>query len=366
MKVLGGDGSGSRRQFLTAASAFAAGSIVAGQADGASAPVVTVLSGVGPPRDTRGVVGDFYIDDVAHAIYGPKRTTGWGLPTSLIGPRGPVGGAGVAGAPGFEGKEGKPGIEGKPGLEGLPGLEGKRGPEGLPGLEGKAGERGLEGLPGLEGRRGPEGPSGPEGRPGPRGPEGASGPEGKPGERGREGPAGEKGSAGERGPRGYSVLHGTTAPEASLGEENDFYIDTQTAELYGPKLGGVWGSGTRLAVSEVEAPIPFREPRNWSVAGEVTTGTLPGPEIAPAVGEQVLAVRVGYKLLGGTAVKFSVFRNGSPMTGFSNLEATGTAQHATPAALALSEGDELTLEIAEVSGTPRGLSVTLQLEHIAS
>jgi hypothetical protein len=41
---------------------------------------------------------------------------------------------------------------------------------------------------------------------------------------------------------GYSVLNGATAPSASVGEDNDFYIDTATTQLYGPKSGGVWGS----------------------------------------------------------------------------------------------------------------------------
>ena len=159
---------------------------------------MTILNGSGPPHRSRGIVGDFYIDDRSHAIYGPKRSGGWGTPTSLVGPRGP------------NGSEGKPG---------------PTGPEGKPGA------------------------SGPEGKPGPTGPEakpGATGPEGKPG------PQGIAGAAGERGPRGYSVLHGRVPPEATLGEENDFYIDTATAQLYGPKTGGVWGSPLTLAGSEVE------------------------------------------------------------------------------------------------------------------
>lgn len=50
-----------------------------------------------------------------------------------------------------------------------------------------------------------------------------------------------------RGPRGFSVLNGSGAPSAGTGEDNDFYIDTVALEIYGPKAGGVWGSGTALA-----------------------------------------------------------------------------------------------------------------------
>lgn len=57
----------------------------------------TVLSGAGAPAGGLGVVGDFYIDTTANAIYGPKSGGGWGSPTSLIGP---AGADGADGAPG--------------------------------------------------------------------------------------------------------------------------------------------------------------------------------------------------------------------------------------------------------------------------
>lgn len=208
---------------MTAATAFAAGSMAVGQAQAAQ-PIVTILNGFGPPHKSRGIVGDFYIDDRSHAIYGPKRSSGWGTATSLIGPRGATGSNGA-------GQQGAPGPGGRPG---------ERGPEGGSGPEGKPGASGPEGKPGANGPEGKLGASGPEGKPG------ASGPEGK------LGPQGLAGTVGERGPRGYSVLHGRVPPEASLGEENDFYIDTATAQLYGPKAGGVWGSPLTLAGSEVE------------------------------------------------------------------------------------------------------------------
>lgn len=50
-----------------------------------------VLNGAGAPALSTGRKGDFYIDTVAHAIYGPKGTGGWGAPTPLIGPMGPPG-----------------------------------------------------------------------------------------------------------------------------------------------------------------------------------------------------------------------------------------------------------------------------------
>lgn len=51
----------------------------------------TVLNGSGAPSAGLGTNGDFYIDTVAEAIYGPKTAGAWGSATSLIGPQGPAG-----------------------------------------------------------------------------------------------------------------------------------------------------------------------------------------------------------------------------------------------------------------------------------
>ena len=51
----------------------------------------TVLNGSGAPSSSLGVNGDFYIDNVAKTIYGPKTSGIWGSATSLVGPQGPAG-----------------------------------------------------------------------------------------------------------------------------------------------------------------------------------------------------------------------------------------------------------------------------------
>lgn len=48
------------------------------------------------------------------------------------------------------------------------------------------------------------------------------------------------GLAGPPGEDGNTILHGSGAPSDSIGVDNDFYIDTLTYDLYGPKTGGVW------------------------------------------------------------------------------------------------------------------------------
>jgi hypothetical protein len=45
----------------------------------------TIHNGSGPPSAGLGTNGDYYIDNVAHAIYGPKTAGAWGAPTSMAG-----------------------------------------------------------------------------------------------------------------------------------------------------------------------------------------------------------------------------------------------------------------------------------------
>lgn len=45
---------------------------------------------------------------------------------------------------------------------------------------------------------------------------------------------------------GKSLLSGAVAPVNSIGVDGDFYINTQTSTLFGPKASGSWPSGTSL------------------------------------------------------------------------------------------------------------------------
>src|SRR6516162_9043568 len=54
------------------------------------------------------------------------------------------------------------------------------------------------------------------------------------------------GDQGPPGPRGNSVLYGRGAPVMTTGVNGDFYIDLNTALMYGPKAGGTWPPGFSL------------------------------------------------------------------------------------------------------------------------
>jgi len=53
----------------------------------------TILNGTTDPL-FQGEIGDFYINTATNELYGPKTESGWGSPTSLIGPQGPPGPSG--------------------------------------------------------------------------------------------------------------------------------------------------------------------------------------------------------------------------------------------------------------------------------
>ena len=68
-----------------------------------------IYAGTGVPAPTLGVTGDFYMDTVAHNLYGPKQTAGWGTPIALQGPAGANGANGATGATGPQGPAGPAG-----------------------------------------------------------------------------------------------------------------------------------------------------------------------------------------------------------------------------------------------------------------
>jgi hypothetical protein len=114
----------------------------------------------------------------------------------------------------------------------------------------------------------PEGPQGPQGPPGPQGLQGEAGP---------QGPQGVPGPSG-----GASVLNGTLDPLESVGVDGDFYVNTATKTMFGPKTAGCWGGGSSLIGSAGSAGPegPQGQPGPSGIAGTKTfvgaAGTILG------------------------------------------------------------------------------------------
>jgi hypothetical protein len=117
------------------------------------------------------------------------------------------------------------------------GSQGPAGPAGLPGATGPQGPAGVAGSTGATGSQGPIGLTGPAGPQGPAGNNGSAG---------ATGPAGASGLPGATGTNGKTVAYGTANPTSSTGVDGDFYINTTTHTLFGPKASGAWPTGISL------------------------------------------------------------------------------------------------------------------------
>lgn len=66
------------------------------------------------------------------------------------------------------------------------------------------------------------------------------------GENGSNGAQGPSGNTGASGSNGSTILNGTAAPALSVGNIGDYYINTATADFYGPKTSNSWGTSISL------------------------------------------------------------------------------------------------------------------------
>ena len=97
------------------------------------------------------------------------------------------------------------------------------------------------GTVGPTGPTGPKGDTGDIGLQGTQGPQGSQGPQGLTGAQGLQGPQGSQGSQGPTGAAGRVILSGIATPPAnSTGSDGDYYFNTSTRALYGPKASGSW------------------------------------------------------------------------------------------------------------------------------
>jgi hypothetical protein len=108
--------------------------------------------------------------------------------------------------------------------------------------------------------RGEQGAQGIQGPEGPQGPQGAQGIQGVQGPEGPQGPQGPAGPAGEDGADGRTILSGTVDPTTE-GVDGDFYLNTATSTLFGPKAT-TWPAGVSLIgltgpASSVDENIPI-------------------------------------------------------------------------------------------------------------
>lgn len=166
--------------------------------------------GATAPAAALGNMGDFYLNTATGDVHYKSAASTWTLTGNIKGPQGNAGATGATGP---------------------------QGPAGTTGPAGAIGATGPQGPVGLTGATGPQGPAGATG---PQGPTGATGPQGPAGLTGATGPQGAPGT------NGNGILNGGIAPTNNQGVDGDFFVNTSTNTIYGPKANGVWPSGVSL------------------------------------------------------------------------------------------------------------------------
>ena len=239
----------------------ASGTVVSRSADSITVidreTTVVVGSSSAGPQGATGATGPQGIAGATGATgaTGPAGATGPQGATGATGPQGIQGDVGATGAIGPQGAAGAAGATGATGPQGAAGATGATGPAGAQGAVGATGATGATGPQGAAGATGATGPQGATGATGPAGadstvpgPTGATGPQGAIGATGATGPQGVAGATGATGPTGVAgntVLSGTVNP-TTQGVDGDYYLNTSTSTLFGPKAAGVWPAGVPL------------------------------------------------------------------------------------------------------------------------
>jgi len=220
----------------------------------------TILSGTVNPT-TQGIDGDFYINTTTSTIFGPKTSGAWGVGTLL---KGADGAQGIQGVPGTDGTQGIQGIQGVQGTQGIPGVDGKTILSGTvnPTSQGINGDFYINTTTSTI--FGPK-TSGAWGAgtllKGADGATGAQGIQGATGAQGIQGTTGTQGVQGVPGVDGKTMLSGTAAP-TTQGVDGDFYYESTTPAVYGPKTAGVWSGPTVLSTNETQYKAVLVEPDN--------------------------------------------------------------------------------------------------------
>ena len=252
-----------------------------------------LLSGVVAPT-TQGVDGDFYLNTASSTLYGPKAAGVW-----------PVAGVNIIGPTGQQGVQGVAGATGATGSTGATGPQGPIGPQGLRGLQGELGATGLTGATGPQGLEGVAGPTGSTGATGSQGATGHTGATGPQGVQGIQGVQGVTGTNGQILIAGSAALSGTTNPANTVGVDGDFYVNTTTNMIFGPKVGGAWPSGSVSMVGPQGQTGAQGSQGVQGVAGSNGVNGATGPQgpqgVAGPTGPQGNTGTAGQLLIAGNA-----------------------------------------------------------------
>jgi collagen type VII alpha len=283
-------------------------------------------------------MSDSSVVNVSGSILGPKGDKGDTGETGATGPQGPAGSTGPQGPAGVDGDDGR-GIV-TTSIDGSGHLLITYSDNATPVDVGQV--KGDKGDTGATGATGPQGPIGETGPAGPTGPKGDTG---------DVGPQGATGATGPAGADGKTVLNGTTAPSNGLGNNGDFYINTSTNTLFGPKASGAWpGAGVSL-VGPAGATGPKGDTGATGPAG--TNGTNGNIVAVQDEGSQIAAAPTA---LNFTGAGVTATHNSGTVT--VNIPGGGASSGPTIYTFRIDYDTASTPIISTITGLPAGWSVS--------
>ncbi|NRF40094.1 collagen-like protein [Pedobacter foliorum] len=106
------------------------------------------------------------------------------------------------------------------------------------------------------------------------GKDGPAGPKGDIGASGASGVIGPAGPAGANGQNGSIIYSGAKVPDAVTGSTGDFYLNSVTGLLYGPKTTNGWGTGFSLKGTNGVKGATGAAGANGVAGSQILTGTV--------------------------------------------------------------------------------------------
>lgn len=128
------------------------------------------------------------------------------------------------------------------------------------------------------------------------------------------------------------------------------------------------GTGAQQAAPGNDARFTktFRTSHTFAIKGEITAAdTVPSFYVPEASGQASSIISVSHKIRSGTSVTWTLLRNGSAAHAtYTGGVADSTGPNTLTQTVALTDGDEIELDITAVSATPTDLTVTVIVEHV--
>ena len=141
---------------------------------------------------------------------------------------------------------------------------------------------------------------------------------------GPTGPQGIQGIQGNAGVDGKTVLSGQTDPASGTGVDGDFYINTDTSKIFGPKASGAWPTGVSLigaAGQDGQTLLNGTSPPGNAVGNvgdffiDTTSNQIYGPKISATAWGSATNIQGPQGIQGNTGPTGPTGDPGGPVTG---------------------------------------------------